>query len=316
MTDGYTDNAPHLPVMCGEMLEQLNVRDGGFYIDATFGAGGYSRAILDAADCRMAAIDRDPNAKPRGEAMQKQYNGRFTFIAGEFAALDILVPEHTGVTQADGIVMDIGVSSMQLDEAERGFSFAKDGPLDMRMSCEGMTAAELVNEADENFLADVIYSYGGERKSRRIAAAIVRARKEAPIETTGALARIVHSCFPKRGPIDNATRTFQALRIYVNDELGQLVSGLQAAGKLLAPGGYLVAVTFHSLEDAIVKRFMQNGSLSLLEPSRQEGFREADAAASATWERMTRKPIAPSEDEIRRNPRARSAKLRAARKAH
>lgn len=313
----HKNTAPHTPVLCDEMLEHLHVNDGGFYVDATLGSGGYSRAILDKADCRMAGIDRDPHAKATGNEMEAQYSGRFTFIAGEFAALDILVPEKTGVAHADGVVMDIGVSSMQLDQAERGFSFAKDGPLDMRMGCTGMTAGELVNEANEEFLADIIYSYGGERNSRRIAAAIVRAREKAPLTGTSELASIVHSCFPKRGAIDNATRTFQALRIYINDELGQLISGLQAAGTLLAPGGYLVAVTFHSLEDAIVKRFMNNDVTALLDATRGDMHAPTPQGTDAPmWERVTRKPILPSDEEVRRNPRARSAKLRAARKMH
>lgn len=298
-------DAPHLPVMLGEMIEAVKPCDGKRYVDATFGAGGYSRAMLESADCFVVALDRDPSVIEDARRLEAEYPERFRFISGCFGDMERLLAD-AGIEELDGVVMDLGVSSMQLDQAQRGFSFQADGPLDMRMSQEGLSAADAVNGLPEADLADVIYAYGGERRSRSIAAKIVKRRETEPFETTAQLAAIVRSCFPrapKHGQADNATRTFQAVRIYVNDELGQLESALAAALGALRPGGTMVAVTFHSLEDRIVKRFMHSSSPhSASDLSSQPEFYMAP---------ITRRPIAASEDEIRRNPRARSAKLRA-----
>ncbi|MET0155852.1 MAG: 16S rRNA (cytosine(1402)-N(4))-methyltransferase RsmH [Rickettsiales bacterium] len=299
---------PHVPVLLNEMIAALAPEAGKRYVDATFGAGGYSRAILEKADCCVIAVDRDPSVIENAKALEAEYPGRFSFVAGEFADLERLLAE-CGVTDADGVVMDVGVSSMQIDQPERGFSFQCDGPLDMRMSRTGTSAADAVNALPEADLADIIYAYGGERRSRAIAARIVKKRADAPIATTAQLASIVRSCFPRAprpGEVDNATRTFQAVRIYVNDELGQLESALAAALRVLRPGGKMVAVTFHSLEDRIVKRFMHSSSpppsASLSPSSPQPEFFMAP---------LMRGVVVPSDEEIRLNPRARSAKLRA-----
>jgi 16S rRNA (cytosine1402-N4)-methyltransferase len=299
-------SALHVPVLLNEMLDALAPEDGKRYVDATFGAGGYSRAILEKADCAVVAIDRDPAVLPLARETERDFPGRFSFVPGEFGEMDELLKGR----EADGVVLDVGVSSMQIDAPERGFSFRENGPLDMRMGQEGLSAKDVVNGMDESVLADVIYAYGGERRSRAVAAKIVRKRQEAPIETTAQLAAIVHSCFPRapRGGIDNATRTFQALRIYVNDELRQLESALAAAERILRPGGRLVAVTFHSLEDRIVKRFMQQTS------SASPSSPQPTSSSSNGWTVLTKKPAVPSEREARENPRSRSAKLRAAAK--
>src|SRR5665213_1938649 len=245
----------HLPVMLAEVLDALNPRDGARYIDGTFGGGGYARAILQAADCQVFGIDRDPDAIKRGEVLAKEFGGRLTLAAGEFSQMDELFG-----ALADGVVLDLGVSSFQFDQAERGFSFREDGPLDMRMSKSGESAADFVNTADEAELADVIHHLGEERFARRVARAIVAAR---PLSRTAELADVVAKALGPaalRHPIHPATRTFQALRIHVNDELGELERGLEAAQRLLRPMGRLAVVSFHSLEDRIVKQFFTRNS--------------------------------------------------------
>ena len=248
---------PHVPVMLDQVLETLAPRDGGLYVDGTFGAGGYSRAILAAADCRVIAIDRDPDAIAAGRALAEAHAGRLILVEGRFGDMLRLVEEQ-GIAAVDGVVIDIGVSSMQIDDAARGFSFLRDGPLDMRMSQSGTTAADIVNTLPPEALSNIIYTFGEEPRSRAIARAIVASRSEAPITTTAALVRAVEKAVGRQRPQDRihpATRTFQALRIHVNGELEELVAALHAAERLLVPGGRLVVVTFHSLEDRIVKRF-------------------------------------------------------------
>lgn len=302
--------APHISVLLSEVVESLAPRAGGFYLDGTFGAGGYSVAILDAAACRVAGIDRDPGAVARGHALESAAGGRFTMIEGRFGDMDELLRVR-GVNQVDGIALDIGVSSMQLDEAERGFSFAKDGPLDMRMEQAGPSAADLVNGTEEAELADIIYRYGEERLSRRVAKAIVSARKDKKFERTAELAALVRRVVPKHADgIDPATRTFQALRIAVNDELGELERGLAAAERLLAPGGRLAVVTFHSLEDRVVKEFLKTRSGEAARPSRH--LPQAAHGPAASFTLLHRRAVRAGADETQRNPRARSAKLRAA----
>jgi 16S rRNA (cytosine1402-N4)-methyltransferase len=248
-------SALHIPVLGGPAVDFLNVRDGGVYIDGTFGAGGYTRRILAAANCKIVAIDRDQSAVARGADLVEEAKGRLTLIEDRFSNLDNIAGE-AGYDAIDGVVLDLGVSSMQLDTAGRGFSFRLDGPLDMRMSGEGASAADVVNTASERDLADIIFTLGEERHSRAVARAIIKARASAPIETTRALADIVASVVRSRpGDIHPATRTFQALRIFVNDELGELVRALQAAERVLKADGRLVVVSFHSLEDRIAKSF-------------------------------------------------------------
>lgn len=301
--------APHIPVLLTEVIGQIAPENGSVYVDATFGAGGYSRAVLDAADCTVYAIDRDPDAIAEGQALVERYDGRLKLLHGTFGEMRGLLAAR-GVETVDGVMMDIGVSSMQIDRAERGFSFQKDGVLDMRMSQSGLSAADVVNKYGEKEIADIIYLYGEERFSRRIAAAIVAARKTAPFKTTLELAAAVRSVMPrKRDEIDPATRTFQALRIYVNDELGQLRSGLSEAEALLKKGGRMAVVSFHSLEDRIVKNFIQEKSGKTANPSRYLPERSETAA---TLKPLTKKPILPSMEECQRNPRARSARLRSA----
>ena len=260
--------ALHKPVMLNEMIDWLAPKDNGVYIDGTFGAGGYSRAILRAANCRVFAIDRDPSTHRFAEKLEEEFPDRFIWLLGNFSDMCSLVAMH-GVQAVNGIVLDIGVSSMQLDIAERGFSFKNDGPLDMRMSDQGMKAADIINTASEGELADILYYYGEEKMSRRIAAAIVAARDIAPIERTHQLADIIRKVAGgQKGKTDPATRSFQGLRIYVNQEFESLENGLKAAEDMLAPGGRLVVVTFHSLEDRIVKRFTHSRCGKLGEHSR------------------------------------------------
>lgn len=292
--------------MLPEVIESLSPVDGGVYVDGTFGAGGYARAILDAADCTVVAIDRDPDAQRRADAMNED---RLIFLRGCFGDVENLLRE-AGIGKVDGFVLDLGVSSFQLDEAQRGFSFRFDAPLDMRMDPEnGQSAADVVNCADEKELADLIYQYGEERKSRRIAHKIVELRREKPIRTTLELAEIVRSCLPRAryGDIDPATRTFQALRIAVNDELGELERALNAAENILKPGGRMVVVSFHSLEDGLVKRFFRSKTggeaVSRYQPQTQ--------SSSQLFELLTRKAVKPSDAEISENARSRSARLRA-----
>ncbi|HSM43078.1 MAG TPA: 16S rRNA (cytosine(1402)-N(4))-methyltransferase RsmH [Afifellaceae bacterium] len=301
------DRPPHFPVLLSEVLRYLDVSEGDRVIDGTFGAGGYSRAILDAG-ASVLAIDRDPAAIATGRQLGKS-NPRFHIVEGRFSALDDLA-EAAGFSLVDGVVLDVGVSSMQLDEAERGFSFRLDGPLDMRMSGEGANAGDVVNKASVRELTVIIGVLGEERKAGRIARAIDRARQQEPIRATGQLADIVAQAVGGRGAarIHPATRTFQALRIFVNRELEELALGLHAAEQVLKEGGRLVVVAFHSLEDRIVKRFLQERS------SVSAGSRHAPEARSAppTFNLQTRRPVEPGDEEIAINPRARSARLRAA----
>ncbi len=303
------NNPKHIPVMLNEVLAALAPKDGETYVDATFGNGGYSEALLRAANCRVIAIDRDPNVAARATELKQNYGTRFDFRPGCFGAIDTLVTE-----EIDGIVFDIGVSSMQIDQAERGFSYSKDAALDMRMSCSGLSAADIVNTYGEKELADLIYQFGEERKSRQIAARIVEARQQQPIETTRQLAEIIYKViFKKPGQPDPATRTFQALRIAVNNELGELQSGLANGLKTLRPGSRMAVVTFHSLEDRIVKNFFKQKSGKTGGVSRYLPDTTPQETAEFSF---CSKAILPGEAEISANSRAHSAKLRYAIKSH
>jgi 16S rRNA (cytosine1402-N4)-methyltransferase len=296
--------------MLHEMLAALNPRGGEQIVDGTFGAGGYTRAILEKADCNVFSIDRDSHVHRFADTLKAEFDGRFVFLSGSFGQMLSLLTAQ-GVESVNGIVLDIGVSSMQLDEAERGFSFKKDGPLDMRMAQTGVTAADLVNHAPEAELADIIHHYGEEKAARRIAKAIVQARAEKPFTTTHQLAALVAKVIGRgKGKIDPATRTFQALRIHVNDELGELVRALEAAEQLLAPGGRLVVVTFHSLEDRIVKRFFQSRTGGLEESTSRHVPVVSRKTEPTSFRFEQRKAVKASGDEAAANPRARSAKLR------
>ena len=309
---GAAGDAAHVPVLLAEVLEALAAQGAGLAVDGTFGAGGYTRALLAAnPDLRVIGIDRDPGAIRDGAALAEQSGGRLHLVEGRFGELDALVRE-TGAAEADWIVLDIGVSSMQIDRAERGFSFRQDGPLDMRMARDGVSAADLVNEAEEAHLADIIFHYGEERRARAVARALIEARRRAPVRTTLQLAEIVAGVVradPASG-IHPATRTFQGLRIAVNDELGELVRALHAAERLLRPGGRLAVVTFHSLEDRIVKQFLSARSGRAVQSSRHLPGVEQPSARS--FKPVTKGPVLPSAAETAANPRARSAKLRAA----
>ena len=303
----------HTPVLLNEVLAAIAPRAGGIYVDGTFGAGGYSAAILDAAPCKVYGIDRDPDAIAEGAVLAKRYDGRLDLIEGRFGDMDELLAAR-GVKLVDGVALDLGVSSMQLDRGARGFSFRQDGPLDMRMEKTGPSAADLVNRASEAELAEIISGYGEERHAKRVARAIVRARKEGTIATTGALAEIVRGALPSQhDALDPATRTFQGLRIAVNDELAELDRGLAAAEQVLAPGGRLAVVSFHSLEDRRVKNFLRVRS-----GQTPRGSRHAPDAAGGgrvrapSFEVPQRRPVGPGTAEIAANPRARSARLRSA----
>ncbi len=305
--------APHIPVMCEEVVRHLAPRPGGTYVDGTLGAGGYSRALLAAADCRVFGIDRDPEAISAARRLEAASEGRLTLVEGRFGDMAELLGAR-GVSAVAGVALDLGVSSMQVDTPARGFSFRHDGPLDMRMSGDGPSAADVVNAASESELADILFTYGEERQSRRIARAIVRARANGRIERTGQLADIVRRALgpaAAREKIDPATRTFQALRIHVNDELGELQRGLAAADTLLAPGGRLAVVSFHSLEDRTVKEFLRARAGEGPRPSRHApGAHKDDDAARPGWRIVTRRPVTPGAAECAVNPRARSARLR------
>ena len=314
-------SAPHVPVLLPEVLDALSPRDGGIYVDGTFGAGGYSRAILESADCQVWGIDRDSEAVAKGRGLAAGYAGRLHLVEGCFGDMDRLLPPAL-LASVQGIALDLGVSSMQIDQAGRGFSFRSDGPLDMRMegpNSRRPSASEVVNELPEAELSRVIGRYGEERKARQVARAIVAARSELPIERTAQLADIVRSVV-RRGAekgIDPATRTFQGLRIYVNDELGELERGLRAAERLLAPGGYLAVVSFHSLEDRIAKDFLKTRSGQAPRASRHLPEQVSPCAPrgegrAATFTLLFRGAKKPTDTECRRNPRARSARLRAA----
>jgi len=293
----------HLPVMLSEVVAALAPRAGALYVDGTFGGGGYSRAILEAADCHVLGIDRDPDAIARGQALIAHFGGRLTLVEGEFSRMDSFVEA------SDGVVLDLGVSSFQFDQPARGFSFREDGPLDMRMSKSGESAADVVNSADHGTLARIISRFGEEKNASRIARAILAAR---PITSTAGLAKVVADA---QGPaalrhaIHPATRTFQALRIHVNDELGELERGLEAAQRILKPAGRLAVVSFHSLEDRIVKQFLVREGGATPHASRHL---PQTAAAAPRFKLVTRHPQTPTAGEIAQNPRARSAKLRVA----
>ena len=301
--------APHIPVLLDEVMQALAPIDGGIFIDGTFGAGGYTRALLERGAAQVIAIDRDPDALAAGAALAEAFGGWLVLVGGVFAEMDKIAAAHA-VGPVTGVVLDIGVSSMQLDQAGRGFSFMRDGPLDMRMAQTGPSASDLVSRADERGLADVIYHLGEDRAARRIARTIVAARAGGPITRTGQLAEIVAGCLPRQRPgqIHPATRTFQALRIAVNDELGQLVQALEAAEYVLAPGGRLAVVTFHSLEDRIVKRYFQMASGQQGQGSRHGPARQGPPPRYQRPERA----VQAGEVETASNPRSRSARLRAA----
>lgn len=300
-------DAPHVPVLLAPIVRAAApVR--GLWLDGTLGAGGYARALLAAGAERVIGVDRDPLALELAAVWGQPFGARLTLVQGIFSQLDTYSDQLF-----DGVVLDLGVSSMQLDQAERGFSFAKDGPLDMRMSQQGPSAADMVNTASEGDLADILFHYGEERAARRIARAIVAARAEAPITTTLRLSGIVSACLPrpKPGQSHPATRSFQALRIAVNTEFHELIAGLEAAERALRPGGVLAVVSFHSLEDRIVKRFMQMRSGRAGQGSRHAPQVEVQ---EARFDLLNRKAIAADADECAANPRARSALLRMARR--
>ncbi len=300
--------APHIPVLLAEVVDALAIAPGERHVDATFGAGGYTLAFLERG-AEVAAFDRDPSAIEGGQTLVSASDGRLILIEAQFSALDRELDARE-LSPVDGVTMDIGVSSMQLDQAERGFSFQGDGPLDMRMSAEGMTAADFVNEADEAEIADVLFNYGDEPRSRRVARAIVMAR---PLTRTGELARVVRKAlgYKPNDKKDPATRTFQAIRIHINRELDELAEGLAAAERVLKPGGRLAVVTFHSLEDRMVKKFLRERSGSEPAGSRH---RPATVAARAPSFETPAKAVRAGEAEIAANPRARSATLRVARR--
>ena len=300
----------HLPVLLEEVVSALEPRDGGVYVDGTFGRGGYSRALLAAARCTVWGIDRDPEAVAAGEAAGEASAGRLTVVEGTFGSLDALLAGR-GVAGVDGVAFDLGVSSPQLDDPARGFSFRADGPLDMRMGNHGPSAADLVNGLDEKELADIVWRLGEERHSRRVARAVAEARRMAPITRTLELADIVRRVVPRsRDGIDPATRTFQALRLAVNDELGEIDRGLRAAERMLKPGGRLAVVSFHSLEDRRVKDFLRTRTGRSAAPSRHAP--SAPAGPAPSFRAVTHKPVTPGAAEAAANPRARSARLRVA----
>jgi 16S rRNA (cytosine1402-N4)-methyltransferase len=309
MIDFY--NTSHVPVMLKEVLEQLKAKSGEIYVDGTFGAGGYSKAILNSANCILYCIDQDPAVEEFASKLKKEYGSRFKFIAGNFSELNELIRAQN-ILRVDGIVLDLGVSSMQLETPDRGFSFMHNGRLDMRMSKTGSDAYNFINSSKEEEIANVIYNYGGETKSRRIAKKIIEKRKISPIETTLELAAIIRSVVRKgKSKVDPATRTFQAIRIFVNDELASLKLALLASERLLNNNGRLIVVSFHSLEDSIVKEFINERAKPQQSGSRHLPF-IANTEFKPTFKWKVSKPIAASEEEINANPRSRSAKLRVA----
>jgi len=310
MTAAHPHRSPHIPVLLADVVEQLQPVAGETYIDGTFGAGGYTRAILEAAPCRVIAIERDPTAFANGQALVAEFGGRLSIVPETFSNMEEAAAS-AGAERVHGVVLDIGVSSMQLDDPARGFSFLRDGPLDMRMSQNGPSAADVVNRMDEEDLANILFNLGEERRSRAIARAIVKARTEAPITTTKALAGIVERVLGRaRGDEKHpATRTFQALRIHVNDELGELERALEAAERLLVTGGRLLVVTFHSLEDRIVKHFLQERSGKTAGGSRYLPAPSGPASAPS-FRIVNTRGFTPNKEETDANPRARSARLR------
>jgi 16S rRNA (cytosine1402-N4)-methyltransferase len=304
----------HKPVMLAEVLSALSPKAGGLYVDGTFGGGGYSSALLEAADCKVYAIDRDPDAIARGADAVRRFCGRLTLIEGRFGEMEQLLSAHD-VRQADGVTLDVGVSSDQIDTPARGFSFQSDGPLDMRMGQNGPTAADVVNDFTEEEIARILFVYGEERRSRAIAKAICQFRDSERIERTSTLAALCHKVLGRTyDGIHPATRTFQALRIYVNDELGELLSALSAAERLLKPQGRLAVVSFHSLEDRIVKRFFAQRSGRAAAPSRH--LPAPGKTAAPSFKAMDKGAVKPGAQEVSQNSRARSARLRAAERTH
>ena len=304
-------NSPHTSVMLNEVVANLKPVAGETYVDGTFGYGGYTQAFLDSADCTVIAIDRDPSAQKRADILKAQYGERLVFIHGCFGDVEDLL-KSAGFEKVDGFVLDLGVSSLQIDQAERGFSFRFDGPLDMRMdTSRGRTAADIVNTTSEKELADLIYKFGEERHSRRVAKTIIERRREKKFETTSDLAAVVRSVVPRSGDdIDPATRTFQALRIAVNDELGELERAMAAAEKILNPGGRVIIVSFHSLEDSFVKSTLRAKSGNAPGVSRHALISKPQSAPLFTL--VSKKAEQPTDQETRVNPRSRSARLRAA----
>lgn len=303
-------SAPHISVLLNEVVAALSPQVGEVHVDGTFGAGGYSRALLQAADCAVIAIDRDPDTRRHAKKLKAEFGERLHYVSGCFGDMATAL-QQAGFSAVDGITLDLGVSSMQLDEAERGFSFMRDGPLDMRMSQTGDSAAELLNVAEIDLLSDIIAVYGEEKRARAIAKAIITRRKVAPFVRTGDLVDVVCSVLgkPRFGKTHPATRTFQALRIYLNDELGELLRGLQAAEQVLKPGGRLAIVTFHSLEDRMVKKFFAPRTGRAGRPSRHQ----PDIAMPApSFSEPPMRSVKARAEEIDVNPRARSARLRVA----
>lgn len=302
--------AAHIPVLLTEVCQSMAPKEGGVYVDCTFGAGGYTGAVLAAADCTVLAIDRDPTAFSYAAPLKETYGERLVCLEGCFGDMARLVAE-AGYRQVDGVMLDLGVSSMQLDQAERGFSFMRDGPLDMRMSRDGLSAAQLINTADADLLADILFVYGEERRARAIARAIVEKRDSQEISQTSHLVELVCGVLgqPRMKQAHPATRTFQALRIYLNDELGELLRGLQAAEQILRPEGRLAVVTFHSLEDRMVKQFLAPRTGRAGRPSRHQ---PDQVAPDASFAELDKRSVKPRAEEIAENPRARSARLRAA----
>lgn len=301
----------HIPVLISPLIAEVSPVSG-VWLDGTFGAGGYARALLEAGATRVIGVDRDPDVLAKAALWADEFGDAIDLRQGRFSNLDDIARD-ADAPALDGVVLDIGVSSMQIDQAERGFSFMADGPLDMRMSQSGPSAADLVNTIGESDLADILYNYGEERASRRIARNIVAARKLGTIATTAQLSAIIEKSLPRPKPNQphSATRSFQALRIAVNDELGELVRGLIAAEAILRPGGFLAVVTFHSLEDRIVKRFIQARSGSAPRANRYAPEAVPDAPR---FEKITRRAITADDQELAANPRARSAKLRVAKR--
>ena len=302
------NKTPHIPVLLKEALNALSIKDEEFYIDATFGLGGYTKAILEENNCKVLAIDCDPEAEIIAAQLKKDFKNRFFFINGKFSQI-IKFAKSLGIVKVAGVIFDLGVSSPQLDQKNRGFSFRLEGPLDMRMSKKGATAEEFINKVDENTLANIIYELGDEVFSRRIAKNIIRERSLKTISNTIQLASIIRNCIPKKNhKIDPATKTFQAIRIYLNDEISELENGLIAAEQILKPSGVLAAVSFHSIEDRIIKKFFlkssKNNPISRHLPHANIN--------SHSLKIITKKPILPSSKEILINKRSRSAKLRVA----
>ncbi len=305
----------HVPVLLREAMELLAPARGGTFVDATFGAGGYARAILQHEEAQVVGIDRDPHAIAGGQALVERFGERLKLVHGRFSRMEEMLA-RLGIGKVDGVVMDLGVSSMQLDEARRGFSFQTEGPLDMRMSAEGLSAAEVVNTFREEEIADILKTCGEERRARPLARAIARRRKERPFRTTFDLVEVVEQVLgrPRPGKKHPATRTFQALRIFVNRELEEVAQGLLAAERLLKPGGRLVVVSFHSLEDRLVKQFFHARTGRGQTASRRLPHEPEPPAPS--FIDLVPGGLAPGEEEVARNPRARSARLRAGERAH